>query len=29
MLGKMILLGGLFRCVQPVLSVCASLGYKS
>lgn len=29
MLGKMLLLGGLFRCVQPVLSVCAALGYKS
>ena len=29
MLGKMLLLGGLFGCVQPVLSVCAALGYKS
>ena len=28
-LGKMLLLGGLFGCVQPVLSVCAALGYKS
>ena len=29
MLGKMLLLGGLFRCVQPVLSVCAALGYRT
>jgi hypothetical protein len=25
----MLLLGGLFRCAQPLLSVCAGLGYKS
>ena len=29
MLGKLILLGGLFRCVQPLLTVAAALGYKS
>ena len=28
MLGKMLLIGGLFRCVQPTLTVCAALGYK-
>ena len=28
-IGKMLLLAGIFRCVQPVLSICASLGYKS
>ena len=26
--GKIILLGSLFRCVQPTLTVCAALGYK-
>eukprot|EP00930_Biecheleria_cincta_P070106 TRINITY_DN57764_c0_g1_i1.p1 TRINITY_DN57764_c0_g1~~TRINITY_DN57764_c0_g1_i1.p1 ORF type:complete len:1174 (+),score=171.27 TRINITY_DN57764_c0_g1_i1:284-3523(+) len=29
MLGKMLLLGSLFRCYQPVMTICASLGYKS
>lgn len=29
MLGKMLLLGGLFRCFEPVMTVCAALGYKS
>lgn len=29
MLGKMLLLAGLFRCFQPMMTICASLGYKS
>eukprot|EP00931_Biecheleriopsis_adriatica_P058375 TRINITY_DN34728_c0_g1_i2.p1 TRINITY_DN34728_c0_g1~~TRINITY_DN34728_c0_g1_i2.p1 ORF type:complete len:1070 (+),score=238.07 TRINITY_DN34728_c0_g1_i2:248-3211(+) len=29
MLGKMLLLGSLFRCFSPVMTICASLGYKS
>jgi len=29
MLGKMLLLGGLFRCFQPIMTICAALGYKS
>lgn len=29
MLGKMLLLAGLFRCFQPVMTICAALGYKS
>ena len=28
-LGKLLLLSSLFRCVQPLLTVCAGLGYKS
>eukprot|EP00929_Paragymnodinium_shiwhaense_P078463 TRINITY_DN40685_c0_g1_i1.p1 TRINITY_DN40685_c0_g1~~TRINITY_DN40685_c0_g1_i1.p1 ORF type:complete len:858 (-),score=188.78 TRINITY_DN40685_c0_g1_i1:226-2799(-) len=28
-LGKMLLLGGLFRCFEPIMTICASLGYKS
>ena len=28
-LGKLLLLSGLFRCVQPMLSIAAGLGYKS
>ncbi|CAE8720871.1 unnamed protein product [Polarella glacialis] len=29
MLGKMLLLAGLFRCFKPIMTICASLGYKS
>lgn len=29
MLGKMLLIAGLFRCFEPMLTICASLGYKS
>ena len=28
-LGKMLLLAGLFQCAQPLLTICAALGYKS
>ena len=28
-LGKLLLLSGLFRCVQPMLTIAAGLGYKS
>mmetsp|Transcript_36238 Transcript_36238/g.67388 ORF Transcript_36238/g.67388 Transcript_36238/m.67388 type:complete len:1026 (-) Transcript_36238:174-3251(-) len=28
-LGKMLLLASLFRCFQPMMTICASLGYKS
>merc|ERR1719484_376935 len=29
MLGKMLLLASLFRCPEPIMTICASLGYKS
>jgi len=29
MLGKMLLIASLFRCFKPIMTICASLGYKS